>query len=216
MIGNNHNALGRAQTGDSNALMNRVIGGALILFAVVLAIYAMRFPLVPADAASVTLDGLKDGMGLAIPEAVLLDQYAVSGENDRTTAYHCALSFDIADGQKVIISLEVPTSGDLFEKMWAYMNDESAYRGDCVISPLYATASSLNAKLAGYLQDYVKSVYGPLTPYRTVALSLTVRGKTPEAYAAGVSRERNVCLIGGTALLLAGAAILILSFRRRR
>ena len=94
------------------------------------------------------------------------------------------------------------------------MNDEEAYFGDCMLT-LCATTSSLNSKLVGYLQDYVKQTFGPLTPYRVIPVSLSMCGETPEAYAADVSRERTFCLAGGAICLLAGAAALFAAFRKR-
>ena len=208
----NRRSLGPSASGKP--VMLCVIGVAAMLLGIILALYATQFPLVPADAATLTPDEIKDGMGLSIAEAVLLDEYATSGTNGRTDAHHCAVSFGVSGGQTVVASLEVPMNGPLFETMWAYLNDEDAYFGDCTLT-LCATTQSLNEKLAEFLRDYVKSTFGPLTPYRVAPVSLIMRGETPEAYAASVSRERNLCLLGGVVLILCGAAVLIAFFRKR-
>ena len=189
-------------------------GGVLVLIAVALIVFALQLPTEPADAATLEPEDIKIGAGLFIRDAVLLDQYASSGTSDRTDAHHCVLFFDIANGQKVVVSLAVPTSGPLFETMRAYMNDENAGPGDCRLT-LCATVGALKAQLAEYLHDYVKDVYDPLTPYQMIPVSLTMRGETPEEYTASMSRGRILYLAGGAACLLAGAAILAAVFRKR-
>ncbi|MBR3503247.1 MAG: hypothetical protein IKO07_03260 [Clostridia bacterium] len=194
-------------------------GGMLILVAVALIAFSFQYPAEPVDAASVALEDLQGGMGLSIADAVLLDQYASSGLGDHTEAYHCVVTFAVADGKRAVASLRVPTEGALSEIMWAYMNDEAAGPGDCVVT-LCATTTPLGAKLAEYLQAYVgdaadELALGDAGDYGVATVSLAMRGETPWEYTESVLNERKNCRAGGAFCLLAGSALLFAAFGKR-
>ncbi len=159
----------------------------------------------PAEVTDVkTLDvfELKSGMAVYIEDAVLMDRYAHTTENGRTKSTQCALGFAMKDGKKAIASLQVPSSGKVYQLMTDYLNDESQQIGDCHLT-MYATVSSLGTQFMDYLNEYVTKVFGQLSEYRVVTKTLTMRAETAEEYAAARAREaRNNRLMGAGLLAL--------------
>ena len=190
------------------------VGGLLILITAVLVAFSFQYPAEPIDTGSLALEDLKDGMGLSLRNAVLLDQYASSGAGERVDVYHCVVTFSVANGQRVVASLRVPTEGALYEIMCDYMADEEAGLGDCEIE-LCATTAPLGGKLTEYLQAYAEDSLAELAPYSVVPISLTARGETAWDYTDSVLHERKICRVVGALCLLAGSALLFVALHKR-
>ncbi len=160
---------------------------------------------VPAD--SLNYLDLKSGTAVCIEDAVLLDRYGYTTKDGKTTSSQCAVAFEMADGEWVITSLEVPHSSDLYQVMLDYLNDETQQIGDCRF-PMCAEVASLSIEFKNYLYEYVTEVFGQLNEYHVISRKLTMRADTAENYAAAAKKTaRNNRLIGAGILALGLALI---------
>lgn len=189
---------------NRNAL--RVTGVLLLLLALTGYAFSQRFSPAPLDVSALMAEDFKDGMGLSFREAALLDHYATVGMGE-ASAYYCALSFDIAGGEKAVASLEVLPDGPFYDIMAAIERGESGRRGDVTLS-FCATASALSVNAAEFLEDYVKRVYGPFTNVHVLPFSLIWCGDDEAAYAARMAGERGFYL----KLAIPCAALGVLAF----
>lgn len=186
---------------------------AIVMLMIALTCFGLsrRFAATPADVSALTLDELKDGLGLSLTDAVLLGKYAYTQGHGGPSAHHCALSFTTADGIKAVASLEVFPDGPLYETMTAVQ----AGRRSNQLS-FCATATALDMTLSDYLNDFVRQTFGPLTPYRVAPLELIWAGENPEDYAAGMAGERGFYVKCAAVCAALAASLFLISFFTRR
>jgi len=186
-----------------------LIAVALLFIGIILLSGSANLPeeIVPAN--TLHADDLKTGIAIYMEDAILMDKYAYTTENDVEKSSECALAFDLADGKMAIASLHVGKSDKLYKVMKAYLDDDSQQIGDCTLN-LCAVTSSLGTKFKGFLDDYVKELFGGLNNYHVTYLKLQPHGESMEEYIANAQRKNKTNFTMGCVLSAIGLVLLAL------
>ncbi len=192
-----------------------VLGLFMLLIGFSCIVTAFDQPIYPVDMTAVSPEILTAG-GYFIEDAVILDQYAHTEENNRTVSYEYAVAFCMNNDQWGIASLKHKPSDALYETISAYLEDNTQYIGDLRM-PMYVTIGSLGTTFRGYLDSYIEKVFGAEdNDFLPVYYELTYRGGTDAEYQASLEQNKRLSILVGAVIVLSGILFFSIGLAQRR